>query len=201
VIAGVNGAGKSSVAGAALREQRGDYHNADEVTLAYQARGLSETGANSRAWHRGRRDLTRAIDEARDFAFETTLGGKTITELLLRAARGEMRIRMIYVGLESAELHIRRVRQRVAHGGHDIAEDRIRQRWTTSRANLIRLLPVLTDLRLFDNSNEASPEAGHAPTPRLLLEIRDRQIVATPPLDQVPAWAKPVLMAAAKLKP
>jgi predicted ABC-type ATPase len=201
VIAGVNGAGKSSVAGAALRKQGGDYHNPDEVTLAYQARGLSKTEANSRAWHRGRRDLTRAIDEGRDFAFETTLGGKTITELLLRAARGEMRIRMIYVGLESAELHIRRVRQRVAHGGHDIPEDRIRQRWTTSRANLIRLLPVLTDLRLFDNSEEASPEAGHAPAPRLLLGIRDRQIVATAPLDQVPAWAKPVLMAAAKLKP
>lgn len=103
VIAGVNGAGKSSVAGAALREQGGDYHNPDEVTRAYLARGLSEAKANSRAWHRGCFALTRAVNEGRDFTFETTLGGNTMTELLMRAARDGMRIRMIYVGLASAE--------------------------------------------------------------------------------------------------
>jgi predicted ABC-type ATPase len=199
VIAGVDGAGKSSVAGSALREEGGDYHNPDEVTEAYLARGLPETEANSRAWHRGRRDLTRAVDEGRDFAFETTLGGHTMTELLLRAARNGLRIRMIFIGLESAELHLRRVRARVAHGGHSIPEDRIRQRWLTSRKNLIRLLPEITDLRLFDNSEEAPPHAGKTPALRLLLEIRDRRIVATAPLDEVPDWAKPVLMAAAKL--
>ena len=201
MLAGVNGAGKSSILGAALREAGADYFNPDELARELVARGRTPAEANAEAWATGRTLLERAIDERLTFAFETTLGGKSITELLVRAARNEMRIRMIYVGLESAELHICRGRQRVAQGGHDIPGDRIRQRWTTSRRNLIRLLPVLTDLRLFDNSNEASPEAGHAPTPRLLLEIRDRQIVATPPLDQVPAWAKPVLMAAAKLKP
>ena len=38
--------------------------------------------ANAAAWHHGRRLLERAIAERLTFAFETTLGGRTITTLL-----------------------------------------------------------------------------------------------------------------------
>jgi len=61
----------------------------------------------------------RAIAEKLDYAFETTLGGKTITSLLQQALSEGIEGRMWYVGLEGAELHIQSVRSRVAHGGHD----------------------------------------------------------------------------------
>src|SRR2546422_5178074 len=51
------------------------------------------------------------------------------------------------VGLSSAELHIARVRARVAKGGHDIPEPRIRDRYDRSRLNLIHLMARLTELR------------------------------------------------------
>lgn len=198
MIAGVNGAGKSSVVGEALRQRGADYHNPDELTRAYLDRGLGLDEANSRAWQRGRQALIRAIDGGLDFAFETTLGGRTMTDLLIRAARKGMRVRLIFVGLASPELHIERVRARVLQGGHAIPDERIHQRWQSSRKNLIRLCPHLSELRLFDNSREADPQRGALPSPRLLLAMRDGQITHSVTLDEVPDWVKPVMMAAAR---
>ena len=48
-----------------------------------------------------------------------------------------------FCGLRDAAQHIQRVRLRVARGGHDIPEDRIRQRCRTSLLNLIILMPRL----------------------------------------------------------
>lgn len=199
MIAGANGAGKSSVVGASLRQRGSDYHNPDELTSAYVDQGLGRDEANSRAWQRGRQALIRAIDGGLDFAFETTLGGRTMTDLLIRAAEKGIRVRLIFVGLASVDLHLERVRARVMRGGHAIPEERIRQRWQSSRHNLILLLPHLSELRVFDNSLEADPQQGASPAPRLLFAMRDVQIVHSVPLDEVPDWVKPVMMAAAKV--
>ena len=101
----------------------------------------------------------------------------TITGLLERAAARGIEVRVWYVGLSSPELHIARVRARVAKGGHDIPEPRIRERYDASRLNLIRLLPSLTELWVYDNSVEADPDAGVAPEPRLVLHLRRGTIV------------------------
>ena len=195
----MNGAGKSSVVGESLRQRGADYHNPDELTRAYMDQGLGLDEANSRAWQRGRQALIRAIDDGLDFAFETTLSGRTMTDLLIRAAEKGIRVHLIFVGLASADLHIERVRARVMRGGHAIPEERIRQRWQSSRQKLIRLLPYLSELRVFDNSLEADPQQGASPSPRLLLAMRDGKIVHSVPLDEVPDWVKPVMMAAARL--
>src|SRR5437899_2385939 len=118
--------------------------------------------------------LTQATErtlEALGGHFETTLGGATITALLERALASGLDVRVWYVGLGSVELHLARVRARVAAGGHDIPEATVRRRFHDSRLNLIRLLPRLTELRVYDNSAEADPRAGVAPEPRLLLQL------------------------------
>src|SRR5579875_611532 len=88
VLAGVNGAGKSSVVGATIRDKGGEYYNPDEAAREIMAAnpGLDQTEANATAWEQGRRLLQRAIDERLDFTFETTLGGNTIPALLAEAA-------------------------------------------------------------------------------------------------------------------
>src|SRR3981081_1688402 len=159
VIAGVNGAGKSSIAGQAFRQAGADYYDPDEAARRFLAanHSLTEAEANSAAWHEGARLLKRAIDERLDFAFETTLGANTIPRLLRQAANSGLEVYIWYVGLESPELHIARVKSRVARGGHDISEADIRRRYERSRLNLIDLLPFLRGLRMFDNSAEADP--------------------------------------------
>jgi predicted ABC-type ATPase len=196
VLAGVNGAGKSSVAGEALRQSGSTYYNPDEATQRYRAEGLPEGEANVEAWQQGRRLLERAIAERLDFALETTLGGHTITALLLDAARQGLRIRMWYVGLASPELHMQRVKERWRRGGHDIPEEKIRQRWDASRENVIRLLPHLAELSMWDNSASVALHQGERPRPLRILAMRDGRIHFLCPLDGVPGWAKPIVAAA-----
>lgn len=199
VLAGVNGAGKSSVAGAFLRHSGGDYYNPDEFTRALLERnpGMGAGDANAQAWLFGKESLERAIADRRDFAIETTLGGRTIPALLLRAAQTGMVVRIWFVGLASIEHHLGRVAARVASGGHDIPERKIRERWENSRLNLIYLLPHLHELALWDNSAEANFKRT-LPSPALLLHVRDGKIIAPENVLDTPEWAKPVVAAAIK---
>src|SRR5882672_1386989 len=160
-----------------LEEKGVEYFNPDEAARQIRAAnpGTSLDQANIEAWHQGKRLLERAISERLSFAFETTLGGTTITALLQEALAQGMEVRIWYVGLTSPELHIDRVAARVRLGGHDIPESKIRDRYDKSRHNLIRLLPKLTALRLYDNSDEGDP----APKPQHILHIERGKILET----------------------
>lgn len=199
VLAGPNGAGKSSIAGALIRARGGDYFNPDEATLRILTAnpGIELERANSEAWHQGKRLLQHAIAECCNFTFETTLGGNTFTQMLVEAARAGTAVRVWYVGLEGVELHVARVRARAATGGHDVPESRIRERYKTSRENLLRLLPHLTELIVFDNSEEGDPARGIPPYPRLILHIRDGLLLHACDVADVPGWARPIFVAAA----
>lgn len=198
VLAGTNGAGKSSIGGAIFRQKGADYFNPDEAARKILSANpfLSQEEANSTAWSEGKRLLERAIDERQDFAFETTLGGRTISALLLKALAAGIEVRVWYVGLENLELHIARVRARVKRGGHDIPEAKIRERYVRSRWNLIEILPKLTELLVYDNSEEGNPQAGSTPKPRMILHSKSGKIVAICEAKSAPNWAKPILMAA-----
>ncbi|HEX6367595.1 MAG TPA: zeta toxin family protein [Longimicrobium sp.] len=197
VLAGTNGAGKSSVGGATFKEEGAEYFNPDEVARRVLADNpdLTVEQANSIAWHEGKRLLECAIDKKLNWVFETTLGGNTIPALLHRAAETGLDVQVLYVGLASPELHIARVQARVARGGHDIPESKIRERYDQSRVNLIHLLPWLTSLRLYDNSDEGDP-ATVGPQPKLILHLEEGRIREVLPMSQVPQWARPIVLAA-----
>ncbi len=201
VLAGGNGAGKSSVGGAMIRASGGDYYNPDEAARALIAAnpGLGQAKGNAAAWRQGKRLLERAIEQRLDFAFETTLGGGTLTRMLADAAGAGFEVRIFYAGLAGVDLHIERVRRRVRSGGHDIPEVDIRRRWRHSRLNLVRLLPLLTELRVYDNSADGDPVEGHAPQPVLVLHVDRGDIVGPSDLSTTPQWAKPIVAAALKL--
>lgn len=201
VIAGVNGAGKSSIGGAMFRGEGGDYYNPDEAARKLLAAnpGLGQAEANARAWLQGRRLLEQSIEKGLEFAFETTLGGNTITRLLAGAAMRGARLHVWYVGLSDLDLHIRRVRNRVRLGGHDIPEEMIRRRFERSRLNLVALLPALTALRVYDNSADADPAAGKTPALVPVLIMENRKILNPADLPKAPDWAKPIVAAALRL--
>jgi predicted ABC-type ATPase len=110
-----------------------------------------------------------------------------------------LEVRVWYVGLAGVDLHIARVRSRVEHGGHDIPKEKIRERYDASRLNLIRLLPDLTELRLYDNSREADLVAGDAPEPILIVHTEHGRIVSSCEPATTPEWAKPIFAAVMKL--
>lgn len=177
VLAGTNGAGKSSVLGAAVQDAGGVLFNPDAYakSLRQNDPSLSDVESNSQAWAVMRDALKRALLRNERFAFETTLGGNTIADLLGDGADqlgAEVTVR--FVGLRGVDLHIERVAERVALGGHDIPVESIRKRYDTAPRNLIRLMPLLKELYVFDNS---APAVSGEPVPvHMILHMRDQRI-------------------------
>ena len=200
VLAGVNGAGKSSVGGHLLTRAGLAWFDPDAFARALvAATGMAQPAANAAAWTEGMRRLDEAVAAGRSHAFETTLGGRSVAARL-RAASRTHDVLVWFCGLATPELHLARVRARVAAGGHPIAESKIRERWHSARANLIALLPDLAELRLFDNSASVAPGAP-VPDPLPLALIRHGRLLwpaadDLAPLAATPAWARPVLEAA-----
>lgn len=195
VLAGVNGAGKSSLAGVRLRAAGLDYFNPDEVTRQLRDAGTAAADANALAWREGRDRLQRAIAIRENFAIETTLGGRTMPALIGQACASHD-VTLWFVGLDTPERHVARVAIRVAAGGHSIAARKIRERWNTSRTHLIALLPRLHELFVYDNSEEAGSAERAAPL--LLLHMKKGRInrPRLGQLTQTPNWAKPIVEAA-----
>src|SRR5690606_20829091 len=131
------------------------------------------------------------------YAFETTLGGNTVPRRILDATRSHD-VLVWFCGLSSPEQHLARIRARVASGGHDIPEAKVRERWTAARENLIALMPHLA--RLQGSANSPVVAAGEPiPDPRLVLELRDGRCtrpVGLASLGKTPDWAKPRVEAA-----
>jgi len=201
-FAGVNGAGKSTAGMRELGRTGHGWFNPDTYARGLLARfGCSQAEANAEAWQEGMRRLEQAIARSGNFAFETTLGGNTVARRL-REATATHDVALWFTGLDSPERHLARIRFRVAHGGHDIPEEKVRERYDASRRNLIALLPYLSQLQVYDNSVDAVP-GQPLPNPRLLLQMEDHRIdfpndIET--LQRTPEWAKPILVAALSMQ-
>ena len=190
VLAGVNGSGKSSIGGANLRANGQDWYNpnelAREMQLSFPDRRPEDI--NSLVWREGLERLKYAINSNTNFAFETTLGGRTISATLLDAIAAGVQVNIWYCGLESPELHIERVAARVARGGHDIPENLIRERYQTSMRNLCRLAPGLNRLAVYDNSAPLGEDG--LPKLRELISVANGKTVRL--VTNMPSWPKPV---------
>jgi len=201
VLAGVNGAGKSSIGGAFLQQDGLCWYNPDAFARALVTElGVPQSQANSIAWKEGMAQLDEALAHHRPFAFETTLGGSTVCEKI-KAASVSHSVRIWYCGLSSPALHVARVRFRASRGGHDIPESKILQRWETSRVNLVQLLPFLVELSVLDNS--APVRSGEPiPEPGLILHVKDRVLLHPEHpalLADTPAWAQAIVERALEL--
>ncbi|MBH1431158.1 hypothetical protein I5U42_07590 [Stenotrophomonas maltophilia] len=199
VLAGVNGAGKSSLLGTWLEAEGLGWFNPDSFTRRLVEAGWPLPDANAEAWQEGTRRLRQAMADGTDFAFETTLGGNTIPRLL-REACEHHHVAIWFCGLATVELHIARVAARVAAGGHDIPLEKIHARFDSARENLLELLPHVAELHVYDNSAPADAGGCAEPLPVLALAQGELQYpVSVAELLHTPDWAKPIVMRAMEL--
>jgi predicted ABC-type ATPase len=155
IIAGPNGAGKTTFALEYLPQvaQCSRFVNADLI-----AAGLSPLAPESELLAASRLFLTEiesCIQRRGDFAFETTLAGRSYLKLVRRLRADGWRVELIYLALPSMEMSRLRVAERVAHGGHNIPTADIKRRFARSLANLLELFSfAVDDCRCFMNSGE-----------------------------------------------
>jgi predicted ABC-type ATPase len=153
VISGCNGAGKTTASFTILPEMLkcNEFVNADEI-----ARGISPFQPSKVAVEAGRIMLIRIkglLKQGVDFAFETTLATRSYVHFIHDAqARGYF-VMLVYFWLNSPDLAVARVNDRVLSGGHSIPEDVIRRRYAAGMSNLSRLyLPISDYWLIIDNS-------------------------------------------------
>jgi predicted ABC-type ATPase len=153
LIAGCNGAGKTTFAKEFLpREVKClRFLNADEM-----ARGLSPLDPAAGAVKATRlllREIRDAIQSRQTFGLETTLSGLTYVRMLVNAREQSYAVKLFYLWLPSANVAIRRVRERVRKGGHSVPVNDIRRRYKRSLRNLVNhYLPLADEWTVFDNS-------------------------------------------------
>jgi predicted ABC-type ATPase len=150
------------------------------------------------------RRLEEALAKGLNHAFETTLGGTSVTAKILEAAKTHD-VLIWFCGLSSPELHIARVKARVAAGGHPIPEEKIRERYPSAQLNLIKLMPHVAYIKVYDNNAWAAAD-GTVPDPVLVLEMESGQVISPAPndlkaLQRAPEWSKSILEAALRAGP
>ena len=153
IIAGCNGAGKTTASYTVLPEMLGckEFVNADEI-----AKGLSPFNPESVAIEAGRLMLQRMDDllsEGEDFAFETTLATRSYVKFVEWTQAKGYFVTLLYFWLPTPEQAIERVATRVSEGGHNIPSDVIRRRYANGIRNLTTLYTPIGDYwTIYDNS-------------------------------------------------
>jgi len=153
IIAGSNGAGKTTFAMEFLPHYADcpNFINSDLI-----AAGLSPFDPNAAMRRAGRLVLQRireSMQNRTDFAFETTLSGRTYATLINELRAVGYRVHMFYLWIPNPELALMRIRDRVTKGGHNVPARDVRRRYPRTLANLFHLYrPLLNTLHFFDNS-------------------------------------------------
>lgn len=160
VIGGVNGAGKSTIyqiQNLKRKELDTDRINADEILRSFGGNWKKQADIN-----KSMREVIREIEdhfkEGKSFHHETAFVGNEYPhkKRLLNAKKLGYESFLIYVGLDSPEKAIERVKSRVAKGGHGVGEDLIRERYVSSLRNLAGLEKYFDNVSIYDNSDEFS---------------------------------------------
>lgn len=162
IIAGPNGAGKTTFALDFLPKIVActDFINADLI-----AAGLSPLAPERELLTASRlflQEINQRIAKKKDFAFETTLSGRSYLRLIKNLRQAGWTVEIIYLALPSATISALRVAERVAHGGHNIPVQDIKRRFPRSLNNL------LTEYSYLANSCQCFMNT--AETPMLIFE-------------------------------
>ncbi len=158
IIGGPNGAGKTTFALQYLRDITGcdNFINADMI-----AQGLMPLNPAEAMYEAGvifLQRINRYIERREDFAFETTLSGRSCANLLKRMRNDNWRIVLFFLWLPGPQYSLQRVRERVLQGGHDIDEQTILRRYPRSLKNFVNIyLPLSDEIYCYDNSG-VNPE-------------------------------------------
>lgn len=148
IIAGVNGAGKSSLTGV-LRNQMTDLGIIIDVDRIAAAHG----GNNVLAGRMGIARIRECLNKGICFTQETTLSGHLTAQTAQQARERGYYVRMFYVGLDTAEESMSRIANRVRKGGHNIPQEDVQRRFAARAASLSAVLPYCDECVFFDNDN------------------------------------------------
>ena len=174
IISGCNGSGKTTACYTLLPDLLNcrEFVNSDEF-----AKSLSPFNPASASVTASRYMLMKInylLDRNADFCVETTLATRSLVKIVEEAQRRGYEVMILYFWLNSPELAIQRVRDRVASGGHHIPDPVIRRRYVMGLQYFFdTYIPVSDRWVLADNSR--TPFTVVAEGSKQLMYIKDNE--------------------------
>lgn len=156
IIGGVNGVGKSSLSGVLSAESTdlGIIIDTDKITSELDGDRIKG----------GKLAIERIEDCIRkgvNFTQETTLSGVRTLKTIRKARELNYFIRLYYVGVSSSDESIRRIKNRVEKGGHNIPSVDVERRYNKRFEDLAKVLPYCNEVCFFDNENGFTEKAEY----------------------------------------
>ena len=148
IIGGVNGVGKSSFTGVlkARCTDLGTIIDVDKIT--------AELGGNALAGGKAAlQKINDCISKGVSFTQETTLSGRRTEATAKEVVEKGYRVRMYYIGLDSAAESVARIANRVRRGGHDIPTSDVERRFAGRWEAVAKVLPYCDEAEFYDNDN------------------------------------------------
>ena len=174
IISGCNGSGKTTASYTLLPELLDcrEFVNSDEF-----AKSLSpfDPGAASITASRYMlMKITYLLERRADFGVETTLATRSLIKIIQQAQELGYEVTVLYFWLNSPELAIQRVHDRVIAGGHNIPDHVVRRRYVMGLQYFFdTYIPVIDRWVLADNSR--SPFTVVAEGSKQVMYIKDNE--------------------------
>lgn len=161
-----------------------NYQNADDIQKTLTGSPI-ETAIEAQKRVQVARDT--AISDRVSVTYETVMSHASHVDAMARAVARGFYVRLIFVTTRHADINVSRVALRVAKGGHDVPEDKIRSRYARCMTEgLHRAVLVADEAMIWDNSETAPAQ------PRPIAHVTG-QYVTTYPVDGL-HWPEPCLL-------
>lgn len=155
ILAGGNGAGKTTFYTTQLKPLKLPFINADNIARelfpqnpeehSYQAASIAEEVRN------------RLIDEGKTFCFETVFSHPSKVDFLAKAKANHYEIILVFIHLNSTDLNKARISQRIYEGGHFVPDDKVETRIPRTLENIKTAIQLVDEAYLLDNSDYEQP--------------------------------------------
>ncbi len=182
LVVGPNGAGKSTFVEFVLAAARPGTPFVDADVIAAE-RWPEDPLSHARDAARGAAAARDALLESGEsFIAETVASHESKVDLVRRAGQAGYYVHLIVIAVPE-EYSVQRVHMRVAAGGHDVPEDKIRSRWQRLWGNVVAMIEIADSAEVFDNSG---------PGPTTIATFVAGEIVGAP---RWPDWTPDALAA------
>ncbi len=155
MLAGGNGAGKTTFYNTQLKPMKLPFINADNIACelfpqnpeqhSYQAAAIAEEVRN------------RLVEDGKTFCFETVFSHPSKVDFLAKAKAYNYEIILVFIHLSSIDLNKARISQRIEEGGHFVPDEKVETRIPRTLENIKTAIQLADQAYLLDNSDSAQP--------------------------------------------
>lgn len=92
------------------------------------------------------------LEQTDRFSFETVMSHPSKLDFMRQAKERGFKVYLYFVSLPNPELNLLRVKTRVEQGGHDVKEDKVKERYARTMSLLLDAMKIADNAYIFDNS-------------------------------------------------